>query len=566
MLKTRRHEMLIAAAAGILALGCDKDPLAGGPAFGVTSDGDVGSGEIEEPLDGADLDLVGSDMADELDDGEWTETAATDVELVDVPADEDAEISETIDAKADATDLDVVDTPAPDAVPDMPDTTDVADTTDAVDTTDTADVADTTEVPDGTGLPDSADADSTDIDAVAPEDTTGPVCETAAPFSTLFDKNAAAVMTDSAGGVVVAGNVLMPAGAGPGLLWLARFGSDGTPAWERTYAGVLGSLVAAARAPSGQVAMLRYIGGGNGGINIVSAQADGNPLWDKDFAQATPGASVHALLAAADGGFWVLGRRSKLGKQLGWALRVADDSTLVGEQAHAGIDRWLTGAVLPQGDLGVFGRTTGGVAVAAGLDASGHLLWQKPVIVNMEISGAVATADGGFYVVGIVEEPIDYGMQTEPEQRHLAVVRLDASGNTLWSHDHDWTDAAAFVGPSAIAVTSDGGYAVGSSFSDGHLKLMKNKGQPVPAGSVFSYAYLHRGTADGKVLWARSLVPTGWTSVSGGAMVVLCDGSVAFGGLTGAAGKGTKGWLVRTDAAGNLLPGLGVTVAPVGGP
>lgn len=149
-------------------------------------------------------------------------------------------------------------------------------------------------------------------------------------------------------------------------------------------------------------------------------------------------------------------------------------------------------------------------------------VWKRTFVFQSfdEGNSVIETSDGG-----LVAAASTYG------ENGLMFMRLDACGNVLW---YDTLSGASGEGDRSVVQTSDGGFAVAGSAHRG------------------GDAWLARTDADGNLLWDKTFGAT--RSGQGSSIVLADDGGFVIAGHAVSYGAGLSDvWLIRTDAAGNLL-------------
>ena len=232
----------------------------------------------------------------------------------------------------------------------------------------------------------------------------GPAGSTGASFNT--------VRQTADGGYVAAGNYYTPtSGPAPTQVLVARFGADGTLAWQHGFAtpGASGAPASVADAtsviqtPDGGYAVAgrwsdQAFNGGNGaqGALLLKLDATGALQWQKaytgevycsDYGCSTTGGVTYSLHQASDGGYVLAG----------------DGDTASG---YVQLVPWLAKA-----------------------DASGNLLWQHLYYqtyttgapLSQYFASSAPAPDGGFTTAGLTE---NYTAQ----RNELYAVKTDSSG------------------------------------------------------------------------------------------------------------------------------------------
>ena len=163
-------------------------------------------------------------------------------------------------------------------------------------------------------------------------------------------------------------------------------------------------------------------------------------------------------------------------------------------------------------------------------DAGGNMQWNKTYggAFNENIGDMRQTSDGGYAILG-------YTTSFGAGNQDVWLVKTDAAGNMQWNKTYGGTGDEWAI---SVVQTSEGGYALlgyTSSFGAGSEDL-----------------YLVKTDAVGNMLWNKTY---GGPNVEEGRSVVqTSDGGYALAGYTNSSGAGGSDfWLVKTDAAGNML-------------
>ena len=139
----------------------------------------------------------------------------------------------------------------------------------------------------------------------------------------------------------------------------------------------------------------------------------------------------------------------------------------------------------------------------------------------------IETSDGGYALAGTCN--YKYGVTTD-----FWLVKTNAAGNMEWNKTYGGTeDEAAY----SLIATSDGGYAIAGttkSFGAGNYDC-----------------WLIKTDAAGNVEWSQTY--GGGADEAAYSLIATSDGGYALAGFTRSFGAGgMDGWLIKTDAAGNM--------------
>ena len=361
------------------------------------------------------------------------------------------------------------------------------------------------------------------------------------------------------------------------LLWTIGVRAQNRIEWETNYGGTSqdqanavrqtsdGGFVAAGKSTSSD----GDLSGNNGGedIWIIKTDADGALQWQHNYGGSDDD-RAEDIIQTLDGGYVVAGySRSSDGDVGGnngswdmWILKLDAAGDLEWERNYGGSNNDLaysirqtldSGFVIAgssmsnNGDVGAnFGNADYWVVKT---DAAGNIQWEEnyggtssDVAFSMTL-----TSDGGYALAGQTQSANgDVGANNGAYD--YWVLKLDASGAILWSHNFGGSNSDL---AKEIVETADGGLMVaGTSFSaDGD----------VGSNNGISDFWLLKLDAAGGQQWSRVFGGLSYDeaesicqSADGGYVVVgLSRSSVGGGGGTNI----DNFWVVRTDVSGNLL-------------
>lgn len=341
---------------------------------------------------------------------------------------------------------------------------------------------------------------------------------------------------------------------GRGRLW-AQSGKGAAPGstakppeilWERRFGGKEGDRASSILALSdGGFFVVGTTGSkGAGGTDawLLRLDATGKLLWDRTYGGKIDD-SARSIVALPDGDYVILGRTDLQHEfstsRNDWLLRIDKQGKVRWKRAFGGpYDEAASIVMLPDRGFAVVGETGGRLrsgrytatkAWVIRLTSGGKMLWQRTFDSkgNSKARSIVALGDGGFVVLADFKPPMpgwgDGGW----------LLRLDRDGKLLRKRIYDGKKAHFYF--SSIVTLPDGGFAIA-----GVLWKKEQDG------------LLLRLDGEGKVLWRRTYGGKAgdWPK----AMVALPDGGFAIAGTTRNNSAGLNdGWLLRVDAAGNLL-------------
>jgi hypothetical protein len=310
----------------------------------------------------------------------------------------------------------------------------------------------------------------------------------------------------------------------------------------------------------------------------------GNTLWSKHFGdvqiQLATGIAADATgdvvvvgslrgtmdlgggqLASAGGADVLVAKLDPAGDHL-WSARFGDSSW----QLATGV------AVDAAGNLAVIGTFSGSVDFGGGaltsagesdvfvakLDPNGAHLWSKRFgesTLDQEGASIAFDADGNVVLAGVIKATVDFGggPLTSAGGFDGFAVKLDADGSHLWSKRFGdvANDAAAHIATDAL-----GNVLLTGNFQ-GTIDL---GGAPLTSGGDAD-VLITKLDADGNHLWSKAAGgPLGQAGVciatdadGNGLIVGDFSGSIDFGGGALTAAGGTDSFVVKLDAAGDLL-------------
>jgi hypothetical protein len=210
---------------------------------------------------------------------------------------------------------------------------------------------------------------------------------------------------------------------------------------------------------------------------LIKTDALGNVQWKRNFTDAYSGQSV---IQIDDGGFVMAGpnktrdafwlAKTNANGTVEWSKTYLEGNTYVGFtaiQTENG-DYVLAGYVRPNG-------TDNNVAVLVRTDKHGNLLWKRSYTDNGYFSSIVESDDGGFVLVG------------EMDNEHSWFVKTDANGDIEWDKTlHIY--AVDYL--TSLSKTSDGGYIL--------------SGKTSPNGISPFNALLVKTDSNGNVQWSKT--------------------------------------------------------------
>ncbi|MFZ2125457.1 MAG: hypothetical protein WA087_00595, partial [Candidatus Saccharimonadales bacterium] len=340
-----------------------------------------------------------------------------------------------------------------------------------------------------------------------------------------YDDGRSIVQT-SDGGYAIAGYTYSY-GAGNGDMFLAKYASGGTLAWSRIWGGTGAdygySLV---QTSDGGLAVTGYTasyGTGNDDVFLAKYTSDGTLSWSRTWG-GTSDDTGYSLVQTSDGGLAVTGYTGSYGTGNDdmFLAKYASDGTLSWSRTWGGAANDEYGDSIVQtsdGGFAVTGQTESygagsGDMFLAKYTSAGTLSWSKTWGGTGSDSGhsLVQTSDGGYAVTGVTDS---YGSGSFD----MYLAKYTSDGTLSWSKT--WGGAGADYGESLVQ-TSDGGLAVTgltNSYGAGNHDML-----------------LAKYTSDGTLSWSKTW---GGASVDRGySLVQTSDGGLAVGGWTISYGAG----------------------------
>ena len=152
------------------------------------------------------------------------------------------------------------------------------------------------------------------------------------------------------------------------------------------------------------------------------------------------------------------------------------------------------------------------------------LVWNRTYTDSnlQSVASAFQTADGNFILAGITaSNGIPAGLE---------LMKIDSSGNTLWSKIYPGTAGGESNFAKWIVQTSDGGYAI--------------------AGQFEGKAWLAKLDADGNMQWNKTIGESAHSSAD--TLIKVSDGGFVLTGFSLINNQSSAStWLIKTDAFGN---------------
>ncbi|MBP7514048.1 MAG: T9SS type A sorting domain-containing protein [Flavobacteriales bacterium] len=257
-------------------------------------------------------------------------------------------------------------------------------------------------------------------------------------FGALGPDEASSVLLTSDGNIITAGST-GSFGNGSSDAYILCVSGAGDLLWSRT---VGGSQVDHAQSivelDDGSLVFAGYTNGsGNGGYDgwLVKMDYLANVQWERHFG-GTGWDLIHDLQVAPDGGFLLAGSTfsTGAGSSDGWLVRTDAEGAELWSTTFGGTgdDELRSAYVTQDGGVVIAGsqwsEVSGRDVLVAKLDASGGVEWDRTFGTDsLEFAmDVIQTMDGGYSIAGTIQYEHAFN-----EHWHL---RLDAEGNSMWSH------------------------------------------------------------------------------------------------------------------------------------
>jgi len=330
--------------------------------------------------------------------------------------------------------------------------------------------------------------------------------------------------------------VTASAGLGTGLVVTASIPVPDTE-WETAIGGSGFDYADSVQqaADGGYIVVGTTFSNDNGGdCYVAKTDASGNVEWEKAL-----GGSEHesgrAVARTTDGGYIIAGKTASYGTAGDFYVVKADASGNVEwennfggssfEEAFA-VQQTADGGYILVGDTNSYGAGQSD-AYLVKTDASGNLIWDMALGAAGFDHGYAAeqTTDGGYIIAGTTTS---YGAGGD-----FYLVKADASGNLEWEKTFGGSD---FDCAFDVTQTTDGGYIlVGETLSFG-------------AGSYDFYVV--KTDASGNAEWEKTYGGSEWDD--GLSIEQTTDGGYIIAGNSGSSSVNGDGYVVKTDASGNI--------------
>jgi len=270
-------------------------------------------------------------------------------------------------------------------------------------------------------------------------------------------------------------------------------------------------------------------------VYLLRTDANGATMWEKTF--GTSGEEdAYSVIQTADGGFTVLGLDYASGAFL--SKTDAAGNVLWTKSVAPGI-RSYDFVKTPDDGYALIGEFIGSgqnyYTYLIRTNSTGDTLWTRkfgePSKINIPYS-LTLTADGGFVLTGETTSLPSTG------ENDVFVIRTDATGNLLW--DKRFGTPTLIEQGYEVLQTGDGGFLVGGTVIDALTEKSKS--------------VLIKMDANGDTLWTKQYgFPQPYFFNQIESIAPTTDGGYALCGWAGSLAGNIFGYLIRTDASGNVM-------------
>jgi hypothetical protein len=268
---------------------------------------------------------------------------------------------------------------------------------------------------------------------------------------------------------------------------------------------------------------------------VLQLDRNGNAVWNRTFSEGY-GGEFRWVLDLSDGFLLVGNIFSSSGGTDGYVIRINSEGTSLWNltlKAGNGVNKLFSAQKTQDGFL-LVGLTKSSSDEDSDvwlvkIDVEGNILWNKTYGESNDDAGRAATltCDNCYMVAG-------YTDSMGNGEYNFLVLKIDASGNTLWSKTYGGpqSDKAYAIAPSA------GGCVIaGDTRSEG-------------AGD--SDAWVIKIDLDGNLLWEKTVGGKGFDVPT--CVTFTPDGGYLVGGTTFSFGNGQRDfWLFRIDDTGKVF-------------
>jgi uncharacterized delta-60 repeat protein/prepilin-type N-terminal cleavage/methylation domain-containing protein len=329
----------------------------------------------------------------------------------------------------------------------------------------------------------------------------------------------------SDGGYVVVGDT-DSYGAGNTDIFIAKYTSDGTLSWSKTWGGTgadeVGSMIQTSDSGYAVTGWTYSYGAGGYDAFIAKYTSDGTLSWSKTWG-GTGNDYVNSIIQTSDGSYVVTGYTSSYGAGSydAFIAKYTSSGTLSWSKTWGGTGNDRANSIIQtsDGSYAVAGYTDSygagsNDAFIAKYTSDGTLSWSKTWggTGNDYVNSIIQTSDGSYAVAGYTDS---YGAGSLDS----FIAKYTSDGTLSWSKTWGGTDSDY---AKSIIQTSDGGYTIaGGNYSYG-----------VGGGDAFIAKY----TSDGTLSWSKTWGGTGNDYTN--SIIRTSDGGYAVTGWTTSYGVG----------------------------
>lgn len=361
-------------------------------------------------------------------------------------------------------------------------------------------------------------------------------------FGGVAIDKANSVCQTSDGGYIVAGFTNSNGGDISGAIgmddvWIVKLSAAGVIQWQKCYGGTNvdqgywiqqtsdgGYIVAGyTKSTNGDVTGAH----GNWDVWVIKLSNTGTLLWQKTYGGSSLDAAT-SIMETSDGGFVIGGYTQSIdgdvtghhspGKYDAWVVKISSTGVLQWQRALGGENYDNAGTVKQTADGGyiVTAYTTSGGGDLSGsigngdywvvkLDNAGILQWQK-VFGGTDWDApndVIQLADGNYLVAGFAQS-VDGDITNNHGQKDAWLVKLDNSGNKLWSKCFGGTCTESATG---ISQTTDGNYImVGfTNSNDGDVSGLHGTPCAIVGGTFAPDYWAVKIDQNGNILWQKTM-------------------------------------------------------------
>jgi len=308
----------------------------------------------------------------------------------------------------------------------------------------------------------------------------------------------------------------------------------------------------------------KSFGAGDWDFYVVKLDSSGNVLWTKTIG-GSKGDGANSIVQSSDGGYVIAGWTESFGAGYEdiYVVKLDSSGNVVWTKTIGGSLTDVANSIIQSSDGG-YVVAGGTLSFGAGgsdmyivkLDSSGNVVWTKTIGGSKDdvASSIIRSSDGGYVVVGYtqsfreddsdisddwddiyIEDDRDLFDGGISEDRDIYVVKLDSSGNIVWTKTIGGSkDDVAY----SIIQSSDRGYVVA--------------GWTESFGAGWYDFYVVKLDSSGNVIWTKTI---GGSFLDGGGSIIRSsDGGYVIAGGTASFGAGFADfYVVKLDSSGKVI-------------